>query len=728
LGNGTSAELTPIWLGYGATCGYNSQATGCTNNLQSVRTDYQDGVLPSVAVSVADFYSAYSNQIMDLAVAGLSAPLLSEYTTATLFENDCNYALSEQSPPAPAPPCLAGDFTSASVPLSSPSATANFESMVAADFAANGWMDLALVEADNTNHLYNVDIFLNNVPLPPPPVTLPSFGSAVQVALTTNATQYSIAQGTLISGHAQPDLVVADNNGNLTVLSNSNDGTATFTRLPSQATPSASFSSMVVADLSGNGVADVVVADANNGSVWVFDGPVNPTSGAFAASPYQLPAGLPNKQQPVFLALGLNPSQAPVFLVAVSQDGTIALWPNTSLGSSISFGAPVVYPPSPAGVPGGVTAVASADFNLDGFADVAIAAVPPNGPPAVWYLPNTSQGGPLSLGTAQSFLTASMPVALAVGDINQDGVPDLIVANQLSNTASVLISNGNSKLSPVVAVPTSSENPSGLGQTVTFTTSVTSSSGSVLPTGTVQFFNGTTLLGSSPLNASAVASLSTSALPIGTDLITAAYGGNSKFNPGTSLALSQVVEGKPDFSLTISPGTATLQAGSSASFTVKAIPLNVFTGAITLACSSSNMPAGASCQFMPRTLTITASGLAGASTLTVVTTGSAAWLPPLPKRRGFRMLYGTWLGLASTLGLLALVFSPKHRKQLPSRIFLLLVVACLGQLACGGGSGSNNNPASSAKATPPGTYTITVTGSASAGALQQIQSVTLVVE
>jgi hypothetical protein len=709
LGNGTSRELTPIWLGYGASCSYNSQGTGCTNNVQTARTDYQDGILPPVAVSVADFYSAYSSQIMDLAVVSLAAPFYSLPTTATLFENDCNLL-------AVSGPCLAGAFTSFPILLYSPSPTANFESMVAADFAASGFMGLALVEADTASSLYNLDIFLNS--------TI-GFSSPVQVALTTNATQYSVAAGKFVSGHTQPDLVVADNLGNLTVLSNSNDGTATFTPLPPLATPSANFSSMVVADLNGDGNADAVVADANSGSVWVLEGPVNPTSGAFARS-FNLATDLPNQPQPVFLALGLNPSQAPVFLLAVSQDGTIALLPNTSLGSTISFGPPVVYAPSSSGIPGGVTAVASADFNIDGFADIAIAAAPLNAPPAVWYFPNTSKGGPLSLGAAQSFLTASMPVALAVGDVNQDGVPDLVIANQLSNTASVLISNGNSRASASVATPTSSQNPSGLGQTVTFATIVTGPTGSAVPTGTVQFFDGNTLLGTSPLNAGGDASLSTSTLAMGTHLITAAYSGNTNFNPSTSLALSQVVESKPDFALTISPVTATLQAGSSASFTVKAAPLNVFTGIITLACASAKMPVGANCHFTPQMLTITANGIAGASTLTVATTGSAAWSPPLPAGHGARRLYAAWLGLASVLGMLALAFSPKQRKQFPPRIFLLLMAACLWQLACGGGSGSNN-PERSQSGTPPGSYVITVTGKASAGALQHNGSLTLVV-
>jgi len=57
----------------------------------------------------------------------------------------------------------------------------------------------------------------------------------------------------------------------------------------------------------------------------------------------------------------------------------------------------------------------------------------------------------------------------------------------------------------------------------------------------------------------------------------------------------------------------------------------------------------------------------------------------------------------------------------------LLMAACLWQLACGGGSGSNN-PERSQSGTPPGSYVITVTGKASAGALQHNGSLTLVVQ
>lgn len=56
----------------------------------------------------------------------------------------------------------------------------------------------------------------------------------------------------------------------------------------------------------------------------------------------------------------------------------------------------------------------------------------------------------------------------------------------------------------------SSANPSLMGQQVTFTATVNGNDVAGTPTGTVTFFNGTTSLGTSTLNASAVATLMTS--------------------------------------------------------------------------------------------------------------------------------------------------------------------------------------------------------------------------
>ena len=85
---------------------------------------------------------------------------------------------------------------------------------------------------------------------------------------------------------------------------------------------------------------------------------------------------------------------------------------------------------------------------------------------------------------------------------------------------------------------TSSANPSVSGQQVTFTATVTSSSGT--PSGNVQFNDGAQLLGTSTLNGG-VATLNTSKLAVGPHSITAFYVGNANFDPSTSAVLTQTV-------------------------------------------------------------------------------------------------------------------------------------------------------------------------------------------
>ncbi|XUX00031.1 MAG: InlB B-repeat-containing protein [Dehalogenimonas sp.] len=90
----------------------------------------------------------------------------------------------------------------------------------------------------------------------------------------------------------------------------------------------------------------------------------------------------------------------------------------------------------------------------------------------------------------------------------------------------------------------SSNNPSGSGDSVTFTATVTRAGGSNTPTGTVTFKDGANTLGTGTLSgsgASATATYTTSALPDGSHSITAVYGGNSYFLGSTSAPLTQVV-------------------------------------------------------------------------------------------------------------------------------------------------------------------------------------------
>jgi hypothetical protein len=86
---------------------------------------------------------------------------------------------------------------------------------------------------------------------------------------------------------------------------------------------------------------------------------------------------------------------------------------------------------------------------------------------------------------------------------------------------------------------TSTPNPSTHGQTVTFTATVTSSGPP--PTGKVTFRDGTNAIGSATLTAAGVATLTDSALRVGTHSITAAYEGDNSSAKSTSTILNQVV-------------------------------------------------------------------------------------------------------------------------------------------------------------------------------------------
>ncbi|UGV29152.1 autotransporter domain-containing protein [Rhodopseudomonas boonkerdii] len=108
--------------------------------------------------------------------------------------------------------------------------------------------------------------------------------------------------------------------------------------------------------------------------------------------------------------------------------------------------------------------------------------------------------------------------------------------NNMSNTSSVLNQAVNQTATATVLV--SSANPSTPGQAVTFTATVTGTSGT--PTGTVTFMDGAATLGTGTLS-SGLATLTTSALPSGTHAITAIYGGDANNASSTSSALSQAV-------------------------------------------------------------------------------------------------------------------------------------------------------------------------------------------
>lgn len=113
---------------------------------------------------------------------------------------------------------------------------------------------------------------------------------------------------------------------------------------------------------------------------------------------------------------------------------------------------------------------------------------------------------------------------------------------------------------------TSSPNPSLVGQSVTFTATVSATApGSGIPTGSITFKDGTTTIGTSTL-AGGTATFTTSALSKGSHSITAVYGGDTNYNTNTSSILNQTV-GNANTTTTISSAPNPSVFGQTVTFT-----------------------------------------------------------------------------------------------------------------------------------------------------------------
>ena len=82
--------------------------------------------------------------------------------------------------------------------------------------------------------------------------------------------------------------------------------------------------------------------------------------------------------------------------------------------------------------------VTAADINGDGKPDLIVAN---DGSNTVSVLLNTTAPGATtpSFATQQTFATGNTPFSVTMADLNGDGKPDLIVANSNDNTVSVLL-------------------------------------------------------------------------------------------------------------------------------------------------------------------------------------------------------------------------------------------------------------------------------------------------
>jgi hypothetical protein len=256
-----------------------------------------------------------------------------------------------------------------------------------------------------------------------------------KVDFVCGTSPHAVAMGD-IDGDNKPELVLANSNSNtLSVLRN----TATLSIIDV-----ASFASKVdfasgtftehvaIADINGDGKRDLVVVNNNNLSVLRNTATLGTIDVASFAAKVDFDLVFTG---PVFVAIGdVDGDGKPDLVAANSGSNNVAILRNTSTAGSISFAAKVSFAT-------GFTpfSVAIGDVDGDGKPDLVVpnAAVGAN---SVSVLRNTSITGVVSFAAKVDFTTGATPRSVAIADVDGDGKSDLVAANSAvaATTLSVL--------------------------------------------------------------------------------------------------------------------------------------------------------------------------------------------------------------------------------------------------------------------------------------------------
>ncbi len=260
-------------------------------------------------------------------------------------------------------------------------------------------------------------------------------------------------------------------------------------------------------------------------------------------------------------------------------------------------------------------------------------------------------------------------------------------------------------------------NPAAFGQAVTLRATLTGSYGT--PVGSVTFIDSGQNLATVTL-VNGLASFTTSTLAVGPHTIQVSYPGNYQSQSQTSAPTTLTITGAADFSLSLSPTTATVTHGSAATTTVSLTPLNGFSAATTLTCTGA--PTNSMCSISPPSVT---SAGAPTATLTLQTSVQSASLTPgrspLNPGASTPIVAGTL-----PLGLLALVSARRRgvgsaaarSRHLICGGSLFLAISLLASLvsvvACGSSSSGGRSAGPQTLYPTAGTYPLTVTATSGA--------------
>jgi hypothetical protein len=384
------------------------------------------------------------------------------------------------------------------------------------DFTGNGKQDVAVGNFDGT-----VDVFLGN--------GNGTFQAPKVFNLGSNDVVSSIVAGDF-NHDGKQDLAVAFNNSVTgvaqvaTLLSNGN-GTFHESAVVSVGTDS---EGLAAGDLNGDGNLDLATTTflpSGNRDVKILFGNGNGT--------FRAPVALTPGTRSTRVAVGDFNGDGKADLVLVDPfNNNVSVLLNNGNGTFASPQTTHVDNPVV-----GLNGPALGDFFGDGKLGLAVLS----GQGTVSVLRGNGDG---TFQAPIDYLTGfhgTFAEGVVAADFTGNGKLDLATASLTTDTVSVLLNTSPKPVLGTVATTTSLRtdvNPAVAGQQVLLTATVTSSAGT--PTGTVNFFDGTTLLGQAAVDPNGQATLLVT-LHAGTHSLKAVFAGTTPFTGSSSAVVSETV-------------------------------------------------------------------------------------------------------------------------------------------------------------------------------------------
>jgi hypothetical protein len=342
----------------------------------------------------------------------------------------------------------------------------NPSALAANTFTGGTLPDLAVVnEGDNTITILQNQDSGNFVQLGTSPIALTT-GESAPVALAsailrTDSTKFTTTQ--------PADLVVVNSgSNNISILLGNVDPTTgiangTFAEAPgSPITVGSSPRAVVVADFNGDGFLDLAVANQGDNSISLFRGNGDGTFTAFPGSPFLLTnTATVSEKSPIAMVsanfqnktTGPNGSVPEIDLAVVNFTSNNVSILTTSVDTNLNVtlieatGSPIAVGNSP-------VAIAAGDLNADGVPDLAVVNQADSTVTVLLGSPNldatfsAAGGSPLPAGAT--------PAGIVMGSFANGATPDLAVTNEGVSTLGVYIGQGDGTFAPRIElnVPT----------------------------------------------------------------------------------------------------------------------------------------------------------------------------------------------------------------------------------------------------------------------------------